>query len=110
VSRSFAAAPTIYANGVPIGTIPADSDFYDDFAPGSYRFTVQPYGAPTGQSLSVQLQPGSRTYIVAQWLPVWEAGLPSVGRGADSHSFFLFNMTPRLPRAYLPSLTSLGQG
>jgi hypothetical protein len=39
-------SPMIYANGKPIGTIPENSEFYRDFAPGTHRFTVDPYGSP----------------------------------------------------------------
>jgi len=44
----WAATPMISANGAPIGDIPAGSDFYRDFQPGTYSFAVQPYGLPTG--------------------------------------------------------------
>jgi hypothetical protein len=36
----WAAAPMIYANGAPIGDIPAGTEFYRDFRPGTYSFTV----------------------------------------------------------------------
>jgi hypothetical protein len=43
----YAAAPTIFANGQPIGDIPTGTEFFCDFAPGTYTFTVEPYGLPT---------------------------------------------------------------
>lgn len=107
-SEILGADPAIYADGAPIGTIPANSDFYRNFAPGSYSFTVQAYGIPTGQADTLRLAPGSQTYIEVQWAPLWEEGYPEMGRGYDSHSFFLFNMTPQLARAYLQGLTALG--
>ena len=44
-SNALGAAPMIYANGTPVADIPANAAFYRDFAPGTYRFTVQPYGS-----------------------------------------------------------------
>ena len=64
----WAAAPMISANGAPIGDIPAGAEFYRDFRPGTYSFTVQPYGLPTGQADTVQLAPGTQTYLEIQWL------------------------------------------
>src|SRR3954470_24370813 len=55
----WAAAPMVYANGAPIGDIPEGSEFYRDFRPGTYSFTVQPYGLPTGQADTVQLAAGT---------------------------------------------------
>ena len=103
------ADPMIYANGAPLAAIPANASFYRDLAPGSYRFTVQPYGVPTGQADTVQLTPGSQTYLEVQWVPTWEEGYASGGRGDQSHSFSVLNMSPQLAQAYLPSLTYLGQ-
>ena len=37
----FAAAPIVYANGASVGDIPEGTDFFRDFAPGTYRFTVR---------------------------------------------------------------------
>jgi hypothetical protein len=107
--ETFGAAPTIYANGAPIGTILANSDFHRDFAPGTYGFTVQPYGLPTGETVRLQLAPGSQTYIEVLRVRNWEEGIPS-GRGYDARSFYLFTMTPQLAQAYLQGLTSLGRG
>ena len=44
-SSALGAAPMIYANGTPVADISANAAFYRDFAPGTYRFTVQPYGS-----------------------------------------------------------------
>lgn len=108
VSAGAASKPVIYANGAPIGSIPAGSEFYRDLPAGSYRFTVQPYGLPTGQADTVQLAPGSQTYLEVNWAPTWEEGY-SGGRGPESHSFFVMNLSPQVAQDYLPSLTSLGQ-
>jgi hypothetical protein len=107
--ETYGAMPTIYANGAPIGTILANSDFYRDFAPGTCGFTVQPYGLPTGETVRLQLAPGSQTYIEVLWVPNWEEGVPS-GRGGDVRSFYLFTMTPQLAQPYLPGLTYLARG
>ena len=57
----WAAEPEIYANGAPVGDIPVGSKFYRDFRPGTYRFTVQSYGLPTGAADTVYLALG--TYL-----------------------------------------------
>ena len=102
------AAPEIYANGAPVAALPAGTKFYRDLPAGTYRFTVQPYGQPTGAADTVRLAPGSETYLQVQWAPTWEEGYPGA-RGVDSHSFFLLSMSPQLAQAYLSTLTYLGQ-
>src|SRR5580658_8253180 len=102
------AAPVVFANGTALGTIPAGADFYRDSPAGTYRFTVQSYGLPTPQADTVQLAPGTQTYLQVQWTPTWEEGY-APGTGDDSHSFFVLTMSPQLAGAYLPSLTYLGQ-
>jgi len=102
------AAPVVFANGTALGTLPAGADFYRDFPAGTYRFTVQSYGLPTPQADTVQLAPGTQTYLQVQWTPTWEEGY-APGTGDDSHSFFVLTMSPQLAEAYLPSLTYLGQ-
>jgi hypothetical protein len=67
----WAAEPMIYANGAAIGDIPAGTEFYRDFRPETYSFTVQSYGLPTGQADTVQLAPGTQTYLEIQWLASW---------------------------------------
>ena len=51
-------SPMVYANGAPVGAIAPGTDFYRDFAPGTYRFMVEPYGLPTPQSVTLQLAAG----------------------------------------------------
>jgi hypothetical protein len=101
----WAAAPEIYANGAAIGDIPAGSEFYRDFRPGTYSFTVQPYGLPTGQAEVVQLAPGTQTYLEVQWIGSWEEGYPEAGWGFAPNTFGVLTMSPQLAQAYLPSLT-----
>ena len=102
------AAPTIYANETPLGAIRGGSKFFRDFAPGAYRFTVDPFGQPTRQALTLQLAPGTQSFIEVQWAPTWEEGYPS-GRGMMASSFFVLNMSPQLAQAYLPTLTDLSR-
>ena len=110
VSREAAgASPMIYANGTPFAAIPPNAAFYRDLAPGTYSFTVEPYGVPTGAADTVQLAPGTQTYLEVQWVPTWEEGYPSGGNGDQSRSFFVLNMLPQLADAYLPTLTYLGE-
>lgn len=71
----------IYANGAPVGNIPAGSVFFRDFQLGIYRFTVQPYGLPSSQADTVQLAPGTQTYLEIQWLASWEEDYPEAGWG-----------------------------
>jgi hypothetical protein len=59
-SYALGAAPMIYANGRPVADIPANAAFYRDFAPGTYRFTVQPYGSRTKKA---------DTQMAQDWLP-----------------------------------------
>jgi hypothetical protein len=108
VNPAAGAAPTVYANGSPLGAIPANATFYRDLSPGTYRFSVETYGLPTGDADTVTLQPGSQTYLEVQWAATWEKGYPG-GVGNDSHSFFVLNLSPGLAQAYLPTLTNLGQ-
>jgi hypothetical protein len=103
-----AADPTICANGTTVGRIAEHTDFFRDFAPGTYRFTVQPYGEPTGQSTTLGLTPGSQTYLEVQWASRWELGYASSGQGPEDHAFAIWQMTPELARIYLPSLTYRG--
>jgi hypothetical protein len=105
----WGSSPVISVNGAAIAAIPPASAFYRDFAPGTYSFSVEPYGTPTGDADTVQLSPGSQTYLNVQWVQTWEMGYPSTGKGGQSHSFFVLNMAPQLAQAYLPTLNDLGQ-
>jgi hypothetical protein len=55
--------PIIYANGQQVGRSVAGIAFYHDFQPGTYAFTVQSYGIPTNAKDTVQLAPGTQTYL-----------------------------------------------
>jgi hypothetical protein len=102
------ADPTVYANGAPVGDLRANTEFSRDFPAGTYRFTVQPYGTPTGQADTVQLAAGADTYLEIQWAPSWELGYPDAGPGYGEHTFAVLTMSPQLAQAYLSTLTYLG--
>jgi hypothetical protein len=104
-----AAAPVVFANGKAIGDIPPGTDFYRDFSPGTYKFTVQPYGLPTGQADTVELAAGTQTYLEVQWVPSWDEGYAEAGWGFGSNTFGILTMSPQLAKAYLPTLTYNGQ-
>ena len=101
----WAAEPEIYANGARLGDIPAGAEFYRDFRPGTYRFTVTPYGLPTSQADTVQLAAGTQTYLEIQWLSSWEEGSPEAGFSFSPNTFGILSMSPQLAQAYLPTLT-----
>jgi hypothetical protein len=100
----WAAAPVIYANGAALSDIAAGTEFYRDFRPGAYRFTVQPYGLPTGMADTVQLAPGTQTYLEVQWVSSWQQGYPEAGWGFAPNTFGILTMSPQLAQAYLPTL------
>jgi len=102
-SAGYGASPRVYANGTPIGTIPEGSKFHREFAPGTYRFTVDPYGTPTNAADTVELTPGSETYLEVQWLPTGEEGYTTGGRS----SFFVTTMGAQIAQIWLPALTDV---
>jgi hypothetical protein len=100
----FAGRPIVYANGAPVGDMPQGTAFFHDFSPGKYRFTVQPYGTPTREHDTLQLAPGTQSYVQVQWEANWEAG--HTGGGS---SFTVETSSPEVAQQYLPTLTILGQ-
>jgi hypothetical protein len=104
----FAARPIVFANDAPVGDLPVGSSFFRDFPPGSYRFTVQPYGLPTPQETTVQLTAGTQSYLQAQWVASWEFGYPEVDFSFAPNTFAILEMSPQVAQAYLPTLTYLG--
>jgi hypothetical protein len=107
-STLYGAVPEIYANSSPVGSIPHNSRFYHDFAPGTYRFTVQSYGLPNDEADTVQLAPGSVSYVWVEAARPWEFGYAGRG-GSNRLSFFVYNQSPQLAQAYFPATTDLGQ-
>jgi len=100
----FAGTPIVYANGAPIGDVAQGTAFFHDFAPGKYRFTVQPFGTPTREHDTLQLVPGTQSYVQVQWEANWEAN-----RTGGGSSFTVLTSSPEVAQQYLPTLTNLGQ-
>jgi len=98
-----------FANGSPVGDIPIGSGFFRDFSPGTYNFTIQPFGLPTPQSTTLQLAAGTQTYLQAQWLASWQVGYPEADFSFAPNTFAILTMPPQVAEAYLPTLTYLGQ-
>lgn len=105
----YGAAPTIYANGAPVGNIPTGTDFFRDFPPGTYSFTVEPIGLPTSQVASVQLAAGTQSYLQVQWVASWQFGYPEADFSFAPNTFAVLTSSPQVAQAYLPTLTYLGQ-
>ena len=106
----WGASPTVYANGAPLAVVQPNTAFYRDFAPGTYDFTADPYGAAVNLPDRITLAPGSETYLAVEWVPTWEEGIPSGGRGGQGNAFFVLTMQSQLGRAYLQGLSYRGQG
>lgn len=94
--------PIIYANGQPVGRSVAGIAFYHDFPPGTYAFTVQSYGLPTNAKDTVQLAPGTQTYLEVLWGGSWLVGT------AGGATFFVRTLQPPLGPAYVKMLTDEG--
>jgi hypothetical protein len=97
--------PIIYANGNQIGRSIPGIAFYRDFPPGTYAFSVQSYGINAARPImqdTVQLAPGSQTYLEILWGGSWLVGTAGGG------SYFVRTLPPELDRAYLHMLTDKG--
>jgi hypothetical protein len=105
----YGAAPTIYANGAPVGEMPTGSNFFRDFPPGAYSFTVEPIGLPTPQAASIQLTAGTQSYLQVQWAASWQFGYPEVDFSFAPNTFAVLTASPQVAQAYLPTLSYLGQ-
>lgn len=105
-----AARPMVFADRMPVGRSPAGTAFFHDFPPGTYSFTVEPYGGlPIAQADTITLLPGTQTYLQVQWLPSWQLGFPEAAWSANPNTFGVVAMPAEVARAYLPTLTYLGQ-
>jgi hypothetical protein len=98
------ADPTVFVNGAPLAQSMVYSVYYHDFQPGTYRFTVQPYGTPANLVDTLQLSPGTESYVQVQAVPNWEMG-SNVGGG----SFAVMTMAPAEAKSYLPTMKYLGE-
>jgi hypothetical protein len=94
--------PIIYANGQQVGRSVPGVAFYHDFPPGTYAFTVQSYGIPTNAKDTVQLAPGTQTYLEVLWGGSWLVGT------AGGATFFVRTLVPPLGPAYVKMLTDQG--
>ncbi|HMA73618.1 MAG TPA: hypothetical protein VKP67_19355 [Xanthobacteraceae bacterium] len=98
------ADPMVYANGAPLAQSAQGTVYYRDFQPGTYRFTVQPYGTPANLVDTLQLAPGTQAYVQVQAVPNWE-----MGSTAGGVSFAVLTMSPQEAQAYMPTMKDLGQ-
>ena len=117
------AAPMILANDAPVADIPAGTDFFHDFPPGTYGVTVrwmygsarcdgrcaQPYGLTPGQADTVQLAAGTQTYLQVQLIASWEEGDPEAGWRFVPNTIGVLTISPEAAQANLPTMTFLGQ-
>ena len=94
--------PIISANGNQIGRSIPGIAFYHDFPPGTYAFTVQSYGLPTGTKDVVQLAPRTETYLEILWGGSWLVGT------AGGATYYVRTLPPELGPAYLRMLTDHG--
>ena len=102
-------SPVICMNGAPIADIPAGTAFYRDFAPGTYRFTVQPLGLPTPQATTLALAPGTQDYLLVDWIPSWTQGYPEADYSFAPNTFGILSSAPQVAQAYIPTLNYLGE-
>jgi hypothetical protein len=98
------AGPMVFVDGAPLARSPVYTVYYHDFRPGTYRFTVQPYGTPANLVDTVQLSPGMESYVQVQAVPNWQMG-STVG-GA---SFAVLTMAPAEAKSYLQTMKYLGE-
>ena len=94
--------PLIYANGQQVGRSIPGIAFYHDFPPGTYAFTVQSFGTPTNARDTVELAPGSQTYLEVLWGGSWLVGT------AGGATFFVRTLPPSLGPPYVKMLTDEG--
>jgi hypothetical protein len=97
--------PIIYANGNQIGRSIPGIAFYRDFPPGTYAFSVQSYGLNAGRPIqqdTVQLAPGTQTYLEILWGASWLVGT------AGGATYYVRTLPPELDQAYLHMLTDKG--
>ena len=100
-----AADPMVYVNGAPLARSAQGTVFFHDFQPGTFRFTVQPYGTPANLVDTLQLAPGTQAYVQVQAVPNWEMG----GSTAMGASFAVLTMSPEDALPYFQTVTNLGQ-
>src|SRR5260370_37126690 len=100
------AAPIISANAAPVGQSLPGTAFLRDFRPGTYTFTVPSYGVDTGQAATVQLAPGTQTYLEVQSLRSWV----EFSQNGQRDTLYVRAISPYWAEKYFLALTYLGQG
>jgi hypothetical protein len=55
IGNVAASDPMVFVNSAPLAQSAQGTAFFHDFQPGTYRFTVQPYGTPTNYVDTLQL-------------------------------------------------------
>ena len=98
-----ASDPMVFVNGQPLAQSAQGTAFFHDFQPGTYRFTVQPYGTPTNYVDTLQLAPGMEVYVQVEPVPNWEIG------SAGGASFIVATMSPQEGKGYFQMMKDLGQ-
>ena len=98
------ADPMVYVNGAPLAQSTLNTVYYHDFAPGTYRFTVQPYGTPASFVDVVQLSPDRQAFVQVQAVPNWQ-----MGSNAGGGSFAVMTMSERDAVPYMPTMRYLGE-
>ena len=99
-----ASDPMVFANGAPLAQSQQGTVFFHDFQPGTYRFTVQPYGTRANLVDTLQLGPGMEIYVQVEAVPNWE-----IGSTAGGASFAVVTMSPAEAQSYMPMMKDLGQ-
>src|SRR5262249_35651326 len=89
-------SPMIFVNDAPVAATAAGTGFYRDFAPGTYRFTVQPLGLPTPQATTVDLAAGTQHYLQVDWVASWTQGYPPASWSFAPNTFAILNMAPQV--------------
>jgi hypothetical protein len=98
-----ASDPMVFVNGQPLAQSAPGTAFFHDFPPGTYSFTVQPYGTPTNFVDTLQLAPGMEVYVQVEGVPNWELG------SAGGASFVVMTMSPEEGKGYFQIMKNLGQ-
>jgi hypothetical protein len=100
------ATPMISANGMPVSTSQPGTAFIRDFPPGTYTFTVPSYGVDFGQAATVQLAPGTQTYLELQSLRNWV----DQGESFARDTLYVRAVPLYWAEKYFPAMIYLGRG
>jgi hypothetical protein len=94
--------PMIHVNGTPIIPSQPGTIFYRDFAPGTYKFTVDTCTIDTDQSTTLSLAPGNQVPLEVQSLRDFSSNC------LTPENFYIRPITPAWVAMYLPHLSYLG--